>query len=75
MQILQEKYNIDIEFQSLLSSELSEKRNLLLNSGDYPELFIKSGMSSSEMLDYGSQGILIPLEDLIKEHMPNRMAG
>ena len=32
MQILQEKYNIDIEFQSLLSSELSEKRNLLLNS-------------------------------------------
>lgn len=74
MQILQEKCNIDIEFQSLLSSELSEKRNLLLNSGDYPELFIKSGMSFSEMLDYGSQGILIPLEDLIKEHMPNLTA-
>lgn len=71
MQILQEECNIDIEFQSVMGAELGEKRNLLLNSGDYPELFIKSGMNSSEMSDYGRQGILIALEDLIKENMPN----
>ena len=61
MQILQEECNIDIEFQSVMSAELSEKRNLLLNSGEYPELLIKSGITTSEMSDYGRQGILIPL--------------
>lgn len=74
MQMLQEQFNIDIKFQSLLSSELSEKRNLLLNSGEYPELFIKCGLSNSEMFDYGSQGILLALEDLIREYMPNLTA-
>lgn len=74
MQVLQEECNIDIEFQSVMSAELSEKRNLLLNSGEYPELLIKSGITTSEMSDYGRQGILIPLEDLIQEYMPNLTA-
>jgi putative aldouronate transport system substrate-binding protein len=48
-----------------------EKRNLLLASGEYPDIFLKSGFSISDMDKYGGQGIFIPLEDLIREYAPN----
>ena len=63
-----ERANIEIELTSVLTSELKEKRNLLLTGGQYPEVFIKSGISADE---YGMSGILLPLEDLIREYAPN----
>lgn len=66
-----ERANIDIELTSVLTSELKEKRNLLLTGGKYPEIFIKSGISADE---YGMDGILIPLEDLIRKYAPNLTA-
>ena len=63
-----ERANIEIALTSVLTSELKEKRNLLLTGGQYPEVFIKSGISADE---YGMSGILLPLEDLIREYAPN----
>ncbi|WP_300914010.1 hypothetical protein [uncultured Acetatifactor sp.] len=34
--------NINIEFTNVLGADLEEKRNLVLNSGEYPDIFIKS---------------------------------
>lgn len=71
MQTAMENANISIEFSDVLSSDLAEKQNLLLNSGDYPDFFIKSSIDADK---YGMQGVLIPLEDLIREYAPNLTA-
>lgn len=66
-----ERANIEFELTSVLNSEITEKTNLLLNSGAYPEVFIKTGVSANQ---YGLEGILIPLEDLIRKYAPNLTA-
>lgn len=66
--------NINITFDSVLSADLTEKRNLMLASGEYPDMLFKSGIGMGDLTKYGGQGILIPLEDLIHEYMPNLTA-
>jgi ABC transporter, substrate-binding protein, family 1 len=63
--------NIEFDIQSVLGADLGEKKGLVLASGDYPDIFFKSGFSSAEMTKYGSQGVLIPLQDLIRQYAPN----
>ncbi|MDR0669943.1 MAG: extracellular solute-binding protein [Treponema sp.] len=48
--------------------EAGEKLNLLLASGDYPEVIL----TGVDQMRYGVQeGILIPVNDLIEQHAPN----
>lgn len=63
--------NINIEFTNVLGADLDEKRNLVLNSGDYPDIFYKSNVDAAK---YGLQGVMIPLEDLIRQYAPNLTA-
>ena len=71
---LEEDTNVHLEFESVLPADLTEKKNLLLSSGTYPEILMKTSLSPTEQYEFGSQGILIPLEDLINEYMPNLKA-
>lgn len=73
-QTILERANIQIELTNVLGSELTEKRNLTLSGGSYPDIFYKSNFSSTDVETYGSQGILIPLEDLMREYAPNLCA-
>ena len=69
---LEDKTNIDIELL-VAPGDLAtqnQKRNLLLASGDYPEIFISS-FSGSEYQFYGSQGVFLPLNDLIDKYGVN----
>lgn len=66
-----DRANIQIELTNVLQADLTEKRNLILNGNDYPEVFFKAGFSSSDLENYGKQGVLIPLEDLMREYAPN----
>jgi putative aldouronate transport system substrate-binding protein len=70
-----ENTNITFEYLDVLSSDIDEKRNLILASGEYPDLFLTSGLEVSELNKYGSQGVFIPLEDLIREYAPNLTAA
>ena len=65
-----ENANIEFELTDVLVAELTEKRNLLIASGDYPDVFFKSGLGN-DADKYGTQGIFIPLEDLMREYAPN----
>ena len=65
-----ERANIEIELTNVLSADLTEKRNLVLASGDYPDVFYKSGLGT-DANKYGMQGVFIPLEDLMREYAPN----
>ncbi|WP_078393555.1 extracellular solute-binding protein [Shouchella patagoniensis] len=63
--------DIKVDFQLNAFDGLSERRNLVLTSGDYPDAFYSARLSSSDLATYGEQGILIPLDDMIEEFAPN----
>lgn len=71
-QALLERANITMELTEIKSNEMKEKGGLLMNSGDYPEVLFKCGHLDLEA--YGRDGLLIPLEDLIREYAPNLTA-
>lgn len=69
-----EKTNIDFEFTTPPMADFGTKLNLALASGDLPDVIFgasESNMKPSMEMDYGKQGILLPIEDLIDENMPN----
>lgn len=74
MQEAMSRANINITFDNVLSADLTEKRNLMLASGEYPDMLFKSGIELADLTKYGGQGILIALEDLIHAYMPNLTA-
>lgn len=68
---VEEQTNVLWEVNSALGADLTEKKNLLLASGEYPDVFYKAGLTDAETEKYGKQGIFIPLNDLIREYAPN----
>ncbi len=64
--------NVLIRGEFLYPSGREEKKNLLLASGDLPELFLGSAaISASDLVIYGPQGLFLPLADLIDKWAPN----
>ena len=68
-----DRANIEVELLEFDNAELSEKTNLLLAGGDYPDFFFKNGIPNVQKHGV-EEGILIPLEDLIREYAPNLTA-
>ena len=67
----QKATNITINWQNLADNVYQEKKNLILASGDLPDAFFNTGLSDSEVATYGTNGTLIPLEELIAKYAPN----
>lgn len=63
--------NMNIDFQLVPFDAFTEKRNLALASGDYPDVIYLARMSTDDLMKYGSQGVLIKLNDLIDKYAPN----
>ncbi len=70
-QKMTEMTNVQWEVQSVLAADLLEKRNLLVSSNDYPDVFCKSGFSTVDLAKYGGQGIFLDLTDYIETQAPN----
>lgn len=71
-QKLEEETNVHIEWVTYLETEAEEKFKLLMASGDYPDGFIGAlGGNDNDVITYGSEGIYIPLNDLIDQYAPN----
>ena len=75
-QEVEKKFDIDFDWQTTTydGSVAGEKRQVSLASGDYPDAYFLvpwvDAFSRSEILKYGQQGVLVPLEDLIDEYAP-----
>ena len=69
---LQELSGFVFEATEIPSSEAKEKMGLMMNGGEYSEMLFK--MSVIDLDKYGEDGILLPLEDMIREYMPNLTA-
>ncbi|WP_248924571.1 extracellular solute-binding protein [Paenibacillus hamazuiensis] len=63
--------NIKVNFQLVPFENLTEKRNLALASGDYPDAFYSARVSAADLMKYGSQGTFVRLNDLIDKYAPN----
>ncbi|MFD0868644.1 extracellular solute-binding protein [Paenibacillus residui] len=63
--------NINVDFQLVPFDNLTERRNLVLAGGDYPDAFHTARITTQDLAKYGSQGIFIPLNDLIDKYAPN----
>lgn len=72
---MEEMTNIAFTFDTPVSDAFEEKKNLAINTGEYPDIFLGANLTSQQEIRYGSNdGILIPLEDLIEQYCPNIMA-
>ncbi|NGP46515.1 extracellular solute-binding protein [Bacillaceae bacterium SIJ1] len=75
--LMEDKFNLDITWETTTydSGAASEKRQISLASGDYPDAYMLipwvDQFSQDELIKYGNQGVLLPLNDLIEEHAPN----
>lgn len=63
--------NVHIEWTNIPDTDYAEKKNLLLASGDLPDAFYNSQFTDYELITYGEDGTIIPLEDLIDQYAPN----
>ena len=79
--LLEDKFNAKFEWTTTTfdGTSAKEKRNLVLASGDYPEVFFLipwvDQFSQIDLLKYGSQGVILPLNDLIDQYAPNVKAA
>ena len=66
---LEEKTNIKLNFIQAPNDATQEKMNLLLSSGDYPDVFM---FHTPDVAQYGGkEQILTPLEDVFPEYIHN----
>lgn len=63
--------NIKVNFQTVPFENLTEKRNLALANGDYPDALYSARVPAADLMKYGSQGVFIRLNDLIDQYAPN----
>ncbi|REE86472.1 putative aldouronate transport system substrate-binding protein [Paenibacillus taihuensis] len=69
--LVEQKFNVKIKWDLAPTDALVDRRQLLLASGDYPEVFLEGKFTTSDLTTYGKQGVLIPLNDLIDKYAPN----
>lgn len=73
--MVEEKFNIKINWEYVNQDAAKEKRQLSLASGDYPDAYLLvtwlDNISKVDAQKYGKDGVFLPLNDLIKEHAPN----
>jgi putative aldouronate transport system substrate-binding protein len=62
---------IHIDWTLVPAANLVERRNLMLASGDYPEILYANNVSNLDLVKYGGSGVFLPLNDLIEKHAPN----
>lgn len=60
-----------INWKNYTSDVFAEKRNLAVASGDLPDAIFDAGYGDYDLLKLAKDGAIIPLEDMIEQHMPN----
>ncbi|MGX7131655.1 extracellular solute-binding protein [Enterococcus massiliensis] len=72
-QALEKLTGIDFDYITPPSTDFRAKLNLAFASDELPDVIFGAGgdLTAAMQTDYGSQGILLPLEDLIEDYAPN----
>ena len=70
-QRLEEETGVHIEWQNFVGETFDERRNLAMATGEMPDAIMNANFSDYELLDYAEDGLIVPLNDLIEDYMPN----
>ncbi|MDO4296599.1 MAG: extracellular solute-binding protein [bacterium] len=74
-QRLEEATNVHIDWTCFVEDQFSDKKNLALSQAkSLPDGLFNADMSTYDLLRYAKQGVIIPVEDLIDNYMPNLKA-
>ena len=57
----EEKFNININWTVVPNTDVGTKQPILLASGQYPDIFWAGSFNNADLLKYGKQGVLTPL--------------
>lgn len=70
---LEELTNIKFDYIEVPDSDFYVKMQLAFASNDLPDILYGAGyhLKNIRQIEYGNQGLLLPLEDLIDEYAPN----
>lgn len=70
---LEDLTNVRVDFVEMIESNgAQEKFNLILASGDLPDILIPHGsITAQQVFLHGSNGTFLPLNDLIEQRMPS----
>lgn len=69
-----EMTNLNFQYTTPPISDFGTRFNLAFASGELPDVIFGVGpdvLNASSEVDYGTQGMLLPLEELIEEYAPN----
>ncbi len=69
-QRLEEELNVHIDWTNY-NADFAEKRNLDIASGDLPDAIFNAGAGDYDLLNWAESGVIVPVEDLIEQYMPN----
>jgi len=67
----EKKFGLSFKFSTTPTQDVTQKEPLLLGSGDYPDVIWSGQFTQTDAEKYGSQGIFVPLNALIKKYAPN----
>jgi len=72
---LEDAMNVDLTIQTVPSEGAEEKVNIILASGDLPDIFVSLMSDRNDMMTkYGvDEGLIIAVDDLIQTHAPNTL--
>jgi putative aldouronate transport system substrate-binding protein len=63
------KTNVHIEWMLVSDKDIEQKKNLLLaTNADMPDIFMNAKINTTQQAQFGAQGVLLPLNDLIEKH-------
>lgn len=62
--------NVHMEWENVPNDILAERKSTVMASGSLPDIMYGLSFSNSELIRYGSQGLLLPLDEYL-ENAPN----
>jgi len=70
IELVEKKFNVDLQFETVPSTSYKERLQIMLASGDYPDLILFKNPGDTEFTQAIDSGILAPLDDY-KDLMPD----
>ena len=69
---LEEQTNVHVEWTAIQGDQWGDKIKLeMSNAKTLPDFVFNAGFGEADLLKYGKQGVIIPLEEYIDKYMPN----
>lgn len=74
MKQMEEMTNVKWDISVASGVDIAEKRSLEFTGGEYKDVYFKAQFDEATVAKYASEGIIIPLNDLIERYAPNLKA-